>query len=446
MTTPVDLLIKPQWLLPIVPRAAVLEDHALAVRGGEIVALGPVAQLEGTLDAAETLALPNQVLMPGLVNAHTHSAMSLLRGVGDDLPLEEWLNERMWPVEGALADADFVGLGTDLALAEMIRGGTTCANDMYFFPDVAARRALANGFRMAVGMIVVDFPTRWATTSDEYFQRGLAVHDEFRQESLITTMLAAHAPYTVGDENLSRICTLSNQMDLKVHIHLHETAVEVENSRRDLGLRPFDRIRKLGLVNENLLAVHMTQLEPNEIAACAEAGVSVLHCPESNLKLASGLCPVEALRQAGVNVALGTDGAASNNDLDMFGELRTAALIGKAAAASAEAVPAWYALEMATINGAKALGLEEQIGSLEVGKRADLISFAMEGPELMPLFDVVSQLVYAGNRRQVRHVWVDGAPLLADGSLTRVDLPALRSRVEETSLTIQNILDQEQTK
>ncbi|MFK7955711.1 MAG: TRZ/ATZ family hydrolase [Lysobacterales bacterium] len=436
MTQQVDQLIVPRWLVPVVPRGQVLENHAVAIAGGVIQAIGPADQLTDTLPATQVLELPDQVLMPGLVNAHTHSAMSLLRGVGDDLPLEQWLKERIWPIEGEFADADFVALGTDLAIAEMVRGGTTTANDMYFYPDVVGRRAMAQGFRMTVGMLVVDFPTRWASTSDEYFSRGLAVHDEFRNENLITTALAGHAPYTVGDENLKRMAMLSNQMDLKVNIHLHETAGEVNDARRESQLRPFARLRKLGLVNENLIAVHMTQMEPGEIDTCADTGVSVIHCPESNMKLASGICPVEALRQAGVNVGLGTDGAASNNDLDMFGEMRSAALIGKVAASDAQAVPAWYALEMATLNGARALGLDSAIGSLEVGKQADMLSFLMDGPELKPLFDVISQLIYAGNRQQVQNVWVNGEPLLKNRELLKVDLADLHRRVDAMTQSI----------
>ncbi len=436
MTQQVDQLIIPRWLVPVVPRGQVLENHGIAITGGVIEAIGPADELKGSLAAKEVLELPNQVLLPGLVNAHTHSAMSLLRGVGDDLPLEQWLQDRIWPIEGEFADADFVGLGTDLAIAEMVRGGTTTANDMYFYPDVVGRRAKAQGFRMTVGMLVVDFPTRWASTSDEYFSRGLAVHDEFRNEKLITTALAGHAPYTVGDENLSRMAALSRQMGLKINIHLHETAAEVKDAQRDTQLRPFARLRNLGLVNEHLIAVHMTQMDSEEIESCAENGVSVIHCPESNMKLASGICPVDALRQAGVNVGLGTDGAASNNDLDMFGEMRSAALLGKVAASDAQAVPAWYALEMATINGAKALGLDASIGSLEVGKQADMLSFAMQGPELMPLFNVISQLIYAGSRYQVQNVWVSGEPLLKDRELLKVDLDDLRTQVDAMTQSI----------
>ncbi|MEM9532982.1 MAG: TRZ/ATZ family hydrolase [Pseudomonadota bacterium] len=440
MSRPVDLLIRPQWLVPVVPQGTVWQDHALAVADGAIVALGPAASVASEVTPAEVLDLPDTVLCPGLINAHTHSAMTLLRGVGDDLPLEIWLGQRMWPLEARFISADFVAAGTDLAIAEMLLGGTTCANDMYFFPDVVARQAIRRGFRMAVGIIVVEFPSAWADSRDDYFRRGLDMHDALRDEPLITTTLAPHAPYTVADESFARIRTLSDQMNLPINLHLHETAKEVSDAVADNGLRPFARLRGLGLINENLLAVHMTQLTPAEIEVCAEAGVSVLHCPESNLKLASGICPVEALRQAGVTVALGTDGAASNNDLDLWGEMRTAALIGKQVAGSAEAVPAGYALEMATINGARALGLEQQIGSLEVGKRADLVALSLKDLSSRPLYDVISQLVYAGHRSQVSHVWVEGQQRVREGQLVDFDVPGLRSTVDHWQQQIQEAL------
>ena len=445
MSQVIDLVIEPQWLLPIRPEVSALEGQALAVHRGEIVALGNKADVAAAWPAKQTLQLPGHVLLPGLINAHTHASMTLLRGVGDDMALAPWLQERIWPVETALVDPEFVACGTELAIAEMLRGGTTCANEMYFFPDVAAHTALRMGFRMMVGLIVLDFPSAWAADADTYFSRGLKLHDELRGEPLLSTTLAPHAPYTVGDESFRRIHTLSDQLDLPVTTHLHETAHEVAESRKLHGLRPFDRLRALNLVNENLRAVHMTQMTEGEIEHCAHAGVTVVHCPESNLKLASGLCPVQALREAGVNVALGTDGAASNNDLDMFGEMRTAALIGKEAAADATAVPASYALEMATINGAQALGLSDRIGSLEVGKRADMVAVALHDLETQPLYDVVSQLVYASSRAMVRHVWVDGQHRVCDGELLGLDVAALGRRIVHWRQRVDEALKQQET-
>jgi 5-methylthioadenosine/S-adenosylhomocysteine deaminase len=394
----------------------------------DVVEIGPADRLVARYQDAETLRLPKHVLMPGLINAHGHCAMSLLRGIGDDMALKPWLEQRIWPIESKLVDRRFVADGTELAIAEMLRGGTTCCNEMYFFPDVAAATAARLGFRMSVGLIVIEFASRWATNVDEYLSRGMEVRDEFRAEPLISTTLAPHAPYTVGDATLDRIQTLSAQLDIPVHIHLHETAGEVDESIELHGCRPFERLRAHGLINEQLLAVHMTQFSDGEIQQAQAAGVNIVHCPESNQKLASGACPVEKLRQAGVNVTLGTDGAASNNDLDLFGEMRSAALMGKLVAEDATAVPASYALEMATINGARALGLEDQIGSLEPGKSADLVALELDRFATTPVYDVISHLVYAVGRYAVSDVWIQGQRLLHGGQLSTINESDLMSR------------------
>jgi 5-methylthioadenosine/S-adenosylhomocysteine deaminase len=317
---------------------------------------------------------------------------------------------------------EFVRDGVELAIAEMLRGGTTCCSENYFFPDAQAAAYRAHGFRAMVGLPIIEFASAWAKDRDEYFERALTVHDHYRGDSLIGMTFAPHAPYTVADESFERIRTLSDQLDLPVHLHLMETAREVEDSKREHGLRPMQRLQKLGLVNDRLIAVHMTQVSDAEIAACAESGVSVVHCPESNLKLASGFCPAEKLRRGGVNVALGTDGCASNNDLDMFGELRTAALLAKAVASDAAAFDDAFALRAATLNGAKALQLDAKIGSIEAGKRADLVAVKMDEVETQPLYNVISHLAYAVSRRQVSEVWIDGARKLAEGVLVDFDL------------------------
>jgi 5-methylthioadenosine/S-adenosylhomocysteine deaminase len=436
----VESLICPGWIVPVVPRDRVLENHALAIGDGRIVDLAPAEALLAAYPDAAVIDLPHHVLLPGLINAHAHSAMSLLRGIGDDMALMPWLEQRIWPVESNLVDRHFVADGTELAIAEMLRSGTTCCNDMYFFPDVSAAMAAGLGFRMSVGMIVIEFPSAWAANVDEYLARGLAVRDEFRNEPLITTTLSPHAPYTVSDATLNRIETLSSQLDVPVQIHLHETAGEVDESISRNGCRPFERLRAHGLVNEQLMAIHMTQMTESEIRQSAEAGVSIVHCPESNQKLASGACPVEKLRQAGINVALGTDGAASNNDLDLFGEMRSAALLGKHVAADATAVPAHYVLEMATINGARALGLEEEIGSLEVGKAADLVALEFDRFATTPVYDVISHLVYAASRYAISDVWVAGRRLLQEGQLTTIDEPDLLSRARAWGKQISSML------
>jgi 5-methylthioadenosine/S-adenosylhomocysteine deaminase len=431
MRKTVDTIIYPDWIVPVVPRGEVLKAHALVVDAGRIHALCPAAEARQCFQSAETVELPGHVVLPGLINSHGHSAMTLLRGIGDDLPLKPWLEQRIWPAESRFVDRQFVIDGTELAIAEMLQGGTTCCNDMYFFPDATAATAIRCGFRMAVGMVVIEFATRWASSADEYLKRGLALYDELHDQPLVSISLAPHAPYTVSDQTFQRIHTLADQLDIPVNIHLHETAGEISDSKKQYGLRPFARLQRLGLVNEHLLAVHMTQLSNEEIEACAHAGVSVVHCPESNQKLASGICPVDALARAGVNVCLGTDGAASNNDLDLFGEMRSAALLAKVFSGDATAIPAAQALEMATINGARALGMEAEIGSIEPGKSADLAVVSFDRVDTTPVYDVISHLVYATHRRDVTDVWVAGRRLLESGRLTSIDERGLIARAQQ---------------
>jgi 5-methylthioadenosine/S-adenosylhomocysteine deaminase len=425
MSEPCDLVIEAGFVVPIEPHATVLEDHAVAVAGGRILACAPRAEIAARYVPAETVQRPESVLLPGLVNAHTHNPMVLLRGVADDLPLQVWLQRHIWPIEAAVIGPEFAADGTALAVAEMLRGGTTCSNESYFFPDAIAASYARLGFRAVVGLPVIEFPTAWARSQDEYFDKALEVHDLYRSHPLVRTAFAPHAPYTVGDASFERIRMLADQLDLPVHCHVHETEQEVADSLRDHGLRQIARLDRLGLVNARLIAVHMTQLSEAEIALCAERGVSVVHCPESNLKLASGFCPVERLRAAGVNLALGTDGCASNNDLDMFGELRTAALLAKGVARDAAALDAPSALRMATLGGARALGLDAEIGTVEAGKQADLILVDFGVLEAMPNFETISQLVYASGRHQVTDVWIAGRRRLRDRQLVDIDTAAL---------------------
>jgi 5-methylthioadenosine/S-adenosylhomocysteine deaminase len=430
MTDPlqaIDLLITPRWLVPVEPHGVVLEDHAVAIDGSRIVAVLPSAAASARYAPRERVDLDEHALIPGLVNAHTHNPMTLMRGLADDLPLMRWLQEHIWPAEAKAIGPEFVRDGVELAVAEMLRGGTTCCNENYFFPDVQAAAYRRLGFRAMVGLPIIEFPSAWAKTRDEYFDRALAVHDEFAGEALLGTAFAPHAPYTVSDESFERIRMLADQLDLPVHLHLHETAHEVEEAKRERGARPFARMQALGLVNDHLIAVHMTQLTDAEIAACAESGVSVVHCPESNLKLASGFCPAEKLRRAGVNLALGTDGCASNNDLDMFGEMRTAALLAKAVAADASALDAAGTLRAATLSAARALGWEDRIGSIEAGKLADLTAIRLDAIETQPLYNVISQLVYAAGRHLVSDVWIAGTRKLREGGLVDLDVAELRA-------------------
>ncbi|MCY7354599.1 MAG: TRZ/ATZ family hydrolase [Lysobacter sp.] len=436
---PCDLLIEAGFVIPVEPHAVVFENHAVAVRDGSIVAILPLADARTRFDAAETVSRPDAALLPGLVNAHVHNPMTLLRGVADDMPLKQWLQGHIWPIEGAVIGPEFVADGITLAIAEMLRGGTTCCNENYFFPDVQAATYKRHGFRARVGLPVIDFPTAWAGSDDEYFDRAAEVHDQWRGDALIATAFAPHAPYTVSDANFERIRMLADQLDIPVHLHTHETAQEVAQSVEDHGQRPLARLDRLGLVNDRLIAVHMTQLTDAEVALCAERGVSVVHCPESNLKLASGFCPACALQRAGVNLAIGTDGAASNNDLDMFGEMRTAALLAKAVANDASEFDAATALRAATLGGAKAMGFDHLVGSIEVGKQADLICIDLAQIETQPLHHVISQLVYAAGRHQVSDAWIAGKPKLRDRQLVGMDTDALIANARQWRTRIASI-------
>jgi len=427
----IDLLVLPRWIVPIEPAGVVLQAHALAVDQGRIVALLPVAEASERFAPRETLALPAQVVMPGLVNAHTHSAMTLLRGIADDLPLMDWLQDHIWPAEGAHVSRSFCVDGVKLAAAEMIRGGVTTANDMYFFPDASAEGFTAAGLRSVVNLITMDFPTAWAANADEYIRKGLDVRDALAGNPLVTTIFGPHAPYTVSDAPLRKIRTLANELGIGIHMHVHETAGEVAMAEGQTGKRPWQRLKELELLGPDFVAVHMTQLSDAEIAEAAELGVHVAHCPESNLKLASGFCPVDKLLKAGVNVAIGTDGAASNNDLDLFSELKTAALLAKAVAGDAQALPAHAALHMATLAGAKALMLDEQIGSLVAGKQADFIAVDLSALNTQPVYNVLSHLAYAVNSRQITDVFVAGKALLKGGVLTTLKTDEVLAKAQE---------------
>jgi 5-methylthioadenosine/S-adenosylhomocysteine deaminase len=412
-----SFLLGARWVVPVEPAGAVLEHHAVAIQNGAIEAVLPAAQATGQFPDYERIELPEHVLIPGLVNAHTHAAMSLMRGLADDLPLMRWLQEHIWPAENKHVSPDFVRDGTALACAEMLRAGITCFNDMYYFPEAALEAARAAGMRVSLGLIVIDFPTAYASDPADYLRKGLELRDRQGDDALVSFCIAPHAPYTVSDPAFRQIATLAAELDLPVHLHLHETEHEIERSLAEHGVRPLERLRRLGLLGPNLIAVHAVHLQDEEIQLLATHGCSVAHCPSSNLKLASGFARIEALRAAGVNLCLGTDGAASNNRLDVLTEMRTAALLAKAVAGNAEALPAHAALRAATLGGAHALGLDAHIGSIEPGKRADLVAVALRGPEVAPCYDPVSHLVYAAGREHVTHVWVDGEPRVTEGKL-----------------------------
>jgi 5-methylthioadenosine/S-adenosylhomocysteine deaminase len=416
----VDCLIQGKWVIPVQP-AGVLENHSIAIHAGRIVGILPHEQAIKRYKTDNIINCQQHALLPGFINSHTHAAMNLLKGIADDLPLSTWLEDHIWPAEARWLSESFIHDGSLLAIAEMLRGGTTTFNDMYLFPEVTARCAQLSGIRAAIGLVVLDFPTPWAQNADEYLSKGLALRDELDAESLISVALAPHAPYTVSDAPLKRIATLANELDIPVHIHVHETADEITTAINMGGQRPIERLNKLGLLTPNLQAVHLTQVNTDEIEQLAENRVNVVHCPESNLKLASGICPVNSLINAGINLAIGTDGAASNNDLDMLGEMRSAALLAKGFSGDATALSTQQALEMATINGARTLGIEEETGSLEKGKAADIIAIKLDSLETQPVYDPLSSLVYSCSRESVEHVWVAGRQLLKDRHLITLD-------------------------
>lgn len=423
MNRPFALL--PEWTVCVDSSNRVLENHAVIIDDTVISAIVPWPDAHDRYPGIDIIEMPGQALIPGLINAHTHLAMNLLRGFADDLPLMTWLSEHIWPAEGRHVDPQFVEDGTRLAIAESLRGGVTCFNDMYFFPDAVASVADEVGIRASIGLIALDFPSAWADNADEYLRKGHDLYNTIGDNPLLTCMLAPHAPYTASADTLSKTLQLSEQLDIGIHIHVHETADEVAQYLQSHGVRPLAKLEQLGLLNPRLAAVHMTQLTSDEISVFASSGASVMHCPESNLKLASGTAPVADMIDAGINIAIGTDGAASNNDLDMFGEMRSAALCGKDRSGNAAALSAEQVLRMATINGARAIGLDTITGSIEEGKQADLASVNFNRLELQPVYNPVSHLVYSANRYDVSSVWVAGQQLVNNGEHLRFDEPAL---------------------
>ena len=422
-----DLRIDAGWIVPVEPAGA-LRDHALIVAAGRVAAILPFDDADRAFDARERLVLRDHVLMPGLVNAHTHAAMSLFRGLADDVPLKVWLEQQIWPREGQFVSPDFVYDGARLAAAEMLRGGITCCNDMYFFPDATARAFVELGMRAMLGLPILDFPTAYAADADGYLNAGLAIRDAWKHEPCLTFSLAPHAPYTVSDATWTKIVVYARQLDLIIQTHLAETAEELTASVEQHGLAPLARLHALGATGPGFIAIHGVHLSPDDIALLATHGGHVVHCPVSNMKLGAGIAPVAALLAGGVNVALGTDGAASNNRLDLLAELRIAALLAKVATGDASVLPARQALEVATLAGARALGLDHAIGSLVAGKQADIVAVDLSALDVSPCYDPVSHLVHAVGRDAVTDVWVGGRRVVSGRALTTADEPAIAAR------------------
>ncbi len=427
-----DTLIAPGWCIPVEPAGTVLSGHAVAVTEGRIAEVLPLEQARDRYQPSVLIERPEHVLIPGLVNAHTHAAMTLMRGLADDMALEVWLRQGIWPTEKRWVSAELVRDGTELAIAEMIAAGITCFSDQYFFPEIVAETASDLGMRAMVGTPVLDIATSWARDADECLQKGSdLVHDPFSDHPLISTCFVPHSTAALSDESFTRLRVLADQLDVPVQIHLHESAAEVEESIRETGKRPFERLEALGLVNSSLLAVHAVHMDEAEIARFAETGVSIAHCPRSNLKLASGIAPLAAFVAAGIDVGLGTDGAASNNVLDVLAEVRLAALLAKASTGNAAAVTAGDALYMGTLGGARALGIARTTGSVTPGKWADLACVDLGRVNSQPVYDVTSQLVYAAHADQVTDVWIAGRHQLDNGRLAHIDTDSLFARSNE---------------
>ncbi|MGF2736005.1 TRZ/ATZ family hydrolase [Marinobacter sp. DUT-1] len=431
ITTAADIRINARWVIPIEPAGVILENHAIILQGSRILALLPQDEADRDYRARETIDLPDHVVMPGLINMHGHAAMSLFRGMADDLPLMTWLNDHIWPAEHQFIGEQFIADGTQLAMAEMLRTGTTTFSDMYFFPELVAQAAHDAGMRAQVCFPLIDFPTAWGSGPEEYLRKGADLIEAWKDDEYITPAIGPHAPYTVSDGPLGGALALSEATGARIQIHLHETAFEVADAVEKFGQRPTGRIEEKGLLGPRTQCVHMTQIDDSDIERLTTSGAHVIHCPESNLKLASGFCPVQKLIDQGINVAIGTDGAASNNDLDLFGELRSAAMVAKAVAGDAAALSAHQALAMATINGARALGREHDLGSLVPGKLADIIAIDLSDPFLQPVYDPASHLVYSNHARAVSHSWIHGVPQLQEGKLTRIDVADLMLRVND---------------
>ena len=427
MPEPIDLLIEAKWIIPVEPTETVLENHSVAVDKGRIVAVLQQSEGKFHFTPRETIKLHDHILIPGLVNLHTHAAMSLLKGLADDLPLDVWLREHIWPAEEKHVSAEFVYDGTLLACVEMLRGGVTCFNDMYFFPRETAKAAAELGMRAVVGLIATDFPSTYAADIDDYLAKGLAVRDEFRDTPLTTFCLAPHAPYTVGDRSFEKVLTLAEQCEIPIHTHLHETRKEIDDSMRLFGVRPIERLHRLGLLGPGLIGVHAVHLEDHEIQLLAQHGCSIAHCPVSNLKLASGIAPVEQMLRRGLNVGFGTDGSASNNRLDMLQEMRMGSLLAKGVSGRADVIGAHQALRMATLNGARALGLDKEIGSIEAGKSADLCALKINDSLLAPCYDPASLLAYSAGREHVSDVWVAGKACVSNGTPCQGDMIELKN-------------------
>lgn len=426
----IDQLIHAKWLLPCEQTDAVLENHAIAVDQGKILAILPSEQAKKTYSAKQTQEFPYHAIMPGLINSHTHLAMNWFRGLADDLTLMDWLNNHIWPAERKWVSHEFVKDASLFAMAEMIRSGAICFNDMYFFLQATAEAADIAGIRGNIGITVIDFPTAWAKDTEEYFSKGLEFLAQYKNHERINVTMAPHAIYTVGEKTLLRVKEIAEEHNLRINMHIQESAAEVTQSVEQTGMRPLRRLQKIGFISPQLIAVHMVQINDEDLEILAEGKPNIVHCPESNMKLACGASPIQKFKSIGLNVALGTDSTASNNDLDMISEMRSATFLSKLSTQNPEALPAYETLKMATICGAKALGMDHITGSLTPGKAADFIAINLDEIETLPLYHPTSQIIYAASRNQVSDVWVAGKQLLKNRKLMTLDEEALKDKAK----------------
>jgi len=428
--TNADVIIESRWVATATASQPLLENHAVIIQKGLITEILPISVARNQYTASSLVCLDDHLLIPGLINLHAHAAMSLMRGMADDLPLMEWLNQHIWPAEKAVISPQYIKEASLLACAEMLAGGITCFNDMYFYPESTALAATEMGIRANLGLVVLEFPSAYAVDADDYLQKGFDAHDSWRNNPLVTSCFAPHAPYTISNQTFEKVMTFAEQLSLGIHTHLHETQDEITQSEAQYGMRPLQRLANLGLLGPSLIAAHGVHLLDSEIEILAEHGCHIAHCPSSNLKLGSGIAPVKKLLSKGVNVGLGTDSVASNNRLDIFNEMRLCALLAKGISEDATVVPAQQALEMATINAAKAMGLDHKIGSIEVGKLADLTAVKLGDVQVLPYYDPIAHLVYSCGRDQVSHTWVAGELRYSNGEYANIEQSRLKDIIQ----------------
>lgn len=425
--TIVDLIIHGGTIVTMDGSRRVIENGSVAVKGGRVVAVGPVAELDHAYTAREVINAAGKAVIPGLINGHTHVPMTLFRGLADDLDLQEWLTKYIFPAEAKNVNEEFVRVGTRLGLAEMIRGGTTTYCDMYYFEDAIADESSKAGVRGVLGETIIDFPVADNKTNAEAMAYVEDFVKKWKGNALIVPAIAPHAPYTVSEEHLKAVRAFSDRTGAPIVIHVSETKREVDDSIKTKGASPVDYLDRIGFLNNRVIAAHVVWPTEEEIGVLKRLGVGVVHNPQSNMKLASGVAPIPEMIRQELRLGLGTDGAASNNDLNMWEEMDTAAKLHKLISNDPKVVTALQALELATISGARALHLEKEIGSIEVGKRADLVIVDLDDLNQTPYFNIYSELVYATKAADVRTVIIEGRVVMRDRRLLTLNEETIKS-------------------